>query len=249
MIVVGTASGVAPRAFSSYSSLTPHTSRPLCFTKPRRALKESPGSSSCLHSARHPLLAAGGRDWTPGVQPTRQGSPRLLASPRPSEWSKATWDLRGGGETSWLNLGRASWPQPSHFQLVGVGVGVEKEHQDVQMITGEREGCGATSSGRRSGDWGRSFPFGTWPMKPSPPFLPGPHHPVDWGWPRPSLCLHTQQSASRSVPRTSGQPSSDWLPNPMDSWMPIPFLGLTAHLATFTFCQGRPTRWRRKIIL
>ena len=83
MSVVGTASGVAPRAFSSYSSLTPHTSSPLCFTKPRRALKESPSSSSCLHSARHPLLAAGGRDWTPGVQPTHQGSHLLGSWPAP----------------------------------------------------------------------------------------------------------------------------------------------------------------------
>ena len=66
-------------------SLTPRTSSHLCFTKPRRALKESPSSSSCLCSTRHPLLAARGRDWTPGVQPTHQGSPRLLASPRHSE--------------------------------------------------------------------------------------------------------------------------------------------------------------------
>ena len=38
--------------------------------------------------------------------------------------------------------------------------GMQKEQQDVQMITGEREGCGVTSSGRQSRDWGRSFPFG-----------------------------------------------------------------------------------------
>ena len=162
MTVVGIASRVAPRAFSSYPSLTPCTSSPLCFTKPRRALKESPSSSSCLCSTRHSLLATGGRDWTPGVQPTHQGSPRLPASPRPSESSKATLDLRDGvrqdGSTWQGPLGHS--PVISSQQGLGAG-GMEKEQQDVQIITGEREACEVTSSGTQSGDWGRSFPFGT----------------------------------------------------------------------------------------
>ena len=42
MTVVGIASRVAPRAFSSYPSLTPRTSSHLCFTKPSRSPPAAP---------------------------------------------------------------------------------------------------------------------------------------------------------------------------------------------------------------
>lgn len=70
-----------------------------------------------------------------------------------------------------------------------------------------------------------------------------PPNRLDWPCPR---SLRTQQPASCSVPRMSGQPSPDWLPNPVDSGMQLPFLGLTAHLAAFTFCPSETSKVKEK---
>lgn len=79
-----------------------------------------------------------GKGLTSGVQPIRD----LLGSwPAPDlRMIKAAWDLRVGGETRGLNvwpLGHS--PSLSLASRLGEGAGgMEKEQQDVQMITGER---------------------------------------------------------------------------------------------------------------
>lgn len=64
---------------------------------------------------------------------------------------------------------------------------------------------------------------------------------LDWTGLAPAS-LSTQQTASCSVPRASGQPFPDWLPNPVDSGMQLPFLGLTAHRAAFTPCPRETSK-------
>lgn len=98
--------------------------------------------------------------------------------------------------------GKGLWPQPSHFQPAGLGGGgaggMEKEQQDVQMITGEKGGCGVTSSEETIWRLGEKFPFWHMTHEALSPFCMWSHHPTDWGWPASqplSLCPAVQPVA------------------------------------------------------
>lgn len=131
--VVGIAPWVVLSPCSS-SSDPSHTSRHLF----HHALESTQGVPrqvlpvSCMFPKVVPSILS----WLQG-KGSSPGSLRPLASPSLSEQSKATWDLRGGGETE---TDDSAWQGPfGHNTAISSQGRVEKGQQDAQMVTYTRE--------------------------------------------------------------------------------------------------------------